>query len=47
MFYEKLIIRDLQCLKLLIKEHTNDKEFIESLEKLETNLPVLYVNVIA
>ena len=45
--YMKLASRDLQYLDLVIKEHTNDKEVIPNLKKLETALPVLFVNVIA
>ena len=43
----KLASRDLQYLDLVIKEHANDKEVIPNLKKLETALPVLFVNVIA
>ena len=43
----KLASRDLQYLDLVIKEHTNDKEVIPNLKKLETAIPVLFVNVIA
>ena len=43
----KLASRDLQYLDSVIKEHTNDKELIPNLKKLETTLPVLYVNVLA
>ena len=45
--YMKLASRDLQYLDLVIKEHTNDKEVIPNLKKLESALPVLFVNVIA
>ena len=45
MLYIKLASRDLQCLDFVIKEHTNDKELIPYLKKLETTLPALYVNV--
>ena len=42
----KLASRDLQYLELVIKEQTNDKELTPNLKKLETTLPVLYVNPI-
>ena len=42
----KLASRDLQYLELVIKKHTDDKELIPNLKKLETTLPVLYVNPI-
>ena len=45
--YMNLASRDLQYLDSVIKEHTNDKELVPNLKKLETTLPVLYVNVIA
>ena len=35
---------DLYYLDLVIKEHTKDKELVSHLEKLENNLPVLYVS---
>ena len=35
---------DLHLLDLVIEEHTEDKELTSYLEKLETNLPVLYVS---
>ena len=42
----KLASRDLQYLELVIKEQTNEKELTPNLKKLETTLPVLYVNPI-
>ena len=30
---------------LEIKEHTNDEKFILYTDKLETNLPIIYINV--
>ena len=40
-----LVNKDFSCLDHVIKQHTNDKRFIPWIEKLETDLPVVYINV--
>ena len=37
--------KDLYYLDQVIKQNTDDKEFIPCVEKLETNLPVIYIDV--
>ena len=37
--------KDLYYLDQVIKQNTDDKEFIPWVEKLETNLPVIYIDV--
>ena len=39
---ENLISKNFYCLDQVIKQNTNDKEFIPWIEKLETNLPTTY-----
>ena len=38
-----LIDEDYYNLNWIIKKHTNDKEFIIYIEKLETNLTIVYI----
>ena len=38
-----LIDEDYYNLNSIIKKHTNDKEFIIYIEKLETNLTIVYI----
>ena len=42
---KNLLKKDFSLLDLVIKEHTNDEEFIPFAYKLETNLPVIYIDV--
>ena len=42
--YPELLYRDSKYLKSLIKNHTNDDEFLEDFEKPKTNLPIIYVD---
>ena len=37
--------KDLYYLDQVIKQNTDDKEFIPWVEKLETHLPVIYIDV--
>ena len=37
--------KDFYYLDQVIKQNTDDKEFIPWVEKLETNLPVIYIDV--
>ena len=39
---ENVISKNFYCLDQVIKQNTNDKEFIPWIEKLETNLPTTY-----
>ena len=44
--HEDEVNRDFYCLDQVIKRNTNDKEFIPWIEKLKTDLPVVYINVL-
>ena len=39
-----LVDEDFYCLDQVTKENTDDKEFIPSVKKLETDLPVIYID---
>ena len=39
-----LVDYDIYCLDQIIKQNTNDKEFIPSVKKLGTDLPVIYID---
>ena len=41
--YPELLYRDSKYSKSLIKNHTNEDEFLEVFEKPKTNLPIMYV----
>ena len=44
--HEDEVNRDFYCLDQVIKRNTNDKEFIPWIEKLKTDIPVVYINVL-
>ena len=39
-----LVNKDFDCLNLVITEHRNDEEFIPFVERLKTDLPVIYID---
>ena len=39
-----LVDYDIYCLDQIIKQNTNDKEFIPSVKKLGTDLPLIYID---
>ena len=39
-----LVDEDFYCLDQVTKQNTDDKEFIPSVKKLETDLPVIYID---
>ena len=39
-----LVDEDFYCLDQVTKENTDDKEFIPIVKKLETDLPVIYID---
>ena len=41
----KLIDENFYQLNLVIKKHVNDEKFISGVDKLETNLPVIYTDM--
>ena len=41
----ELIDENFYQLNLVIRKHTNDEKFISGVDKLETNLPVIYIDV--
>ena len=42
---ENLVKKDFYCLDQVIKQNTNDEEFIPWIEKIGTNLPVSYIDI--
>ena len=42
---ENLVIKDFYCLDQVIKQNTNYEKFIPWTEKIETNLPVSYIDI--
>ena len=42
---ENLVNKDFYCLDQVIKQNTNHEEFIPWIEKIETNLPVSYIDI--
>ena len=40
-----LVPKDFYYLDQVIKQNTNDKEFIPWIEKIKTNLPIIYIHI--
>ena len=43
---KNLVHQDFYYLDHLIKQHTNDKEFIPWIEKIKTDLPIIYIECV-